>query len=242
MPGIATVGALPGMGTQQDALGRRIFWTQDGKKLVPGGLVIDGTNSRDVGNLSVSGASNGDVLRAGTVLGKITGGFYAPSIIGALTTAYTTAGATNTVLNTTAAVAVEIVRRIGTSGNINVVAATTGNAAVASVATQNATFSAVNTTSGQITITALSAAAANGGFLCPVDGSGTPRCLVAKEDGVEVVDRFGSSYNAQLPEALVGGAVESKQITNYPTDTGLQAWLKAALRAVGYAYLFSDDF
>jgi hypothetical protein len=40
----------------------------------------------------------------------------------------------------------------------------------------------------------------------------------------------------------VGGAILAPQIVNYPSDTGLQAWLKAQLRAVGGPYLFSDDF
>ena len=69
-----------------------------------------------------------------------------------------------------------------------------------------------------------------------------PKCLIEKEDGIEIMDRFGNYYNAQFPQPLVGGAIESAQIVNYPTDTGLQAWLKAQLRAVGIGYVFRDDF
>lgn len=241
MPGIATVGALPGMGVQQDALGRRIFWSVDHKVFAPGGLTISGSNSRDVANLAVNTSySNSDILRAGTVLGKITAsGFYAPAILGTINAAWNGYGTT---LSTTAAVAVEIVRRIGQSGQLRVIGAASANAAVSAVNSQNVAFSAVNVTSGAITVTATNVNCVNGGFIGADDGSYVPKCLIAKEDGIEVVDRFGSSYDAQLPEACIGGDITASMIVNYPTDTGLQGWLKAQLRAVGYGYVFDDDF
>ena len=241
MPGIATVGALPGWGPQQDALGRRIFWSQDHKVYAPGGLVIDGTNSRDLTNLTVAGASQSDVLQAGLVMGRITAsGFYAESIIGVTNAVYNANAAT---VQTTAAVAAEIVRRIGTSGSLIVTGASSANAAVTAVNTQTMTITGVNTISGAITVSqAGQVAAIAGSFLSAADGSAIPRCLIAKEDGIEIMDRFGNYYNAQFPEALAGGAIESAQIVNYPTDTGLQAWLKAQLRAVGIGYIFRDDF
>ena len=81
-----------------------------------------------------------------------------------------------------------------------------------------------------------------GTLVCPADGSQVPKCLIEKEDGIEIMDRFGNYYNAQFPQPLVGGAIESCEIVNYPSDTGLQAWLKNQLRAVGIGYVFRDDF
>jgi hypothetical protein len=242
MPGIATVGATPGKGVQQDALGRRILWSKDHVVFAPGGLVIDGTNSRDLGNLAINTSySNTDVLRCGLLMGRITAStFYAPSIIGVINAAWNGLGTT---LSTTAAVAVEVARRIGASGQLRLIGCATGNTTnVLAVNTQNVAFSAINVTSGAITVTATNINCVNGGFIGVDDGSYVPRCLIGKEDGISVVDRFGSSYNAQFPEAIIGGDIVASMIINYPTDTGLKAWIKSQLRAVGYGYVFDDDF
>lgn len=242
MPGIATVGGLPGWGTQQDALPRRIFWSNDKKVFAPGGLVIDGTNSRDLTNLSVANAAQYDVLQAGLVMGRITAsGFYTEAIIGVTNVAYNNV-TSNTSVSTTAAVASEIVRRIGTVGYLTFTGPPTANAASTTVAVQNVAFNAVNVTSGVITINAIMANTINGTFISASDGSATPKCLIGKEDGIEIMDRFSNYYNAQFPEPVVGGCLLSTQIINYPTDTGLIAWLKAQLELYGYGYIFSDDF
>jgi hypothetical protein len=243
MPGIATVGALPGWGPQQDALGRRIFWTQDHNVFAPGGLVIDGTNSRDLTNLTVAGAAQYDVLQAGLVMGReTTSGFYRNSIIGALTAAVT--AGTVTSLTVSAAVASEVARLIANAGgnvNLTIIGPPSANGAASAVVSEAVVATAASGTTITITSLTLPAMIA-GSFVCPADGSQVPKCLIVKEDGIEIMDRFGNYYNAQFPEALVGGAIESAQIVNYPTDTGLQAWLKAQLRAVGIGYIFRDDF
>ena len=80
-----------------------------------------------------------------------------------------------------------------------------------------------------------------GSLVQPTDGSQKPLALVTKQDGITVVDRLGNSATVEFPEATIGGAILAPQIVNYPSDTALQAWLKAQLKAVGI-FLFSDDF
>ncbi len=249
MPGIATVGALPGWGPQQDALGRRIYWSQDHKVFAPGGLVIDGSQSRDLTNLTVGGAAQYDVLQAGLVMGKegasaTNPGMYRNSIIGA-TTAQIPASAT-TSISVSAAVATEVQRLITQAGaNVSLtlygpatantgLATSVNSQTVVATSASGTTISTQSFTPSQIFIA--------GTLVCPADGSQVPKCLIEKEDGIEIMDRFGNYYNAQFPQPLVGGAIESAQIVNYPSDTGLQAWLKNQLRAMGIGYVFRDDF
>jgi hypothetical protein len=208
---------------------------------MPAGCVIDGAYSRDTTN------ANPDVLQAGCVMGKegSTGanpGFYRPAIIG-LTSVAVTAG-TVTSLTVPAAVATEVARLIAVTGgnvSLNLIGPPTANGAVSAVATTAITATAASGTTVTITSATLPACVTKS-IIAPADGSQTPLCLIAKEDGIEVMDRFGNSYNAQFAEALVGGALESLQIVNYPADAALQAWLKAQLRAVGIGYIFRDDF
>ena len=75
-----------------------------------GWILIDGTHARDPLN-----GTDIDVLRAGTLLGRITAsGKYAPSVLGILSQA---AAASATTVNVSAAVASEIVHRIGRTGS-----------------------------------------------------------------------------------------------------------------------------
>ncbi len=115
-------------------------------------FLISGSKSRDTGSSPVS------LLRAGLILGKITAagtelGKYAPSILGVVAAAI---GGGQTSITVPAAVATELVRRVGATGTFNL----TGAAASGGTArTKTATYSAVNTTTGAITITALATAA-----------------------------------------------------------------------------------
>ncbi|MGO8744622.1 MAG: hypothetical protein ACLQNE_01410 [Thermoguttaceae bacterium] len=356
---IADIGLMPGWGQQIDALYRRIWWSVDEKRFLPGGAAIAGAIARDPTNTLVDGTPCPQVLQAGMVMGKVTAagsyqGQYAPSILGLLTQGY--GGATTTIC-VAAATAAEIVRRIGSTGTLNL---TGPIAAGGTVRTIQAAYTAVNTGTGAVTLSAaLGTAAVNavnqvntvavtgtasagtiqftiegtttgtaaysavwatflaniqaasdatfgtnaivwggtslagltatfsgtgfagrpvgamtanvsaltgatgatvtvttagaqavagnagdfeaGSLVQPADGSQAPRALITKQDGITVVDRLGNNATVEFPEATIGGAILAPQIINYPSDTVLQAWLKAQLKAVGL-FLFSDDF
>jgi hypothetical protein len=182
------------------------------------------------------------MLYAGTAMGRVTAtGKYANSILGTTTATYAHAGGTPTVLTTDVNTAAEIVRRLGTSGTLKL---TAPPAAGGTVATQVATYSAVNLTTGAITITALSADAITGAFIQPVDGSETIVTLLCDTWGKKVSDQLNSTrvdvFESQLLAA--GGTINTAVIVNYPTDTSLKAWVKAAIKAACPGTNFSDDF
>ncbi|HQU42145.1 MAG TPA: hypothetical protein PK867_05010 [Pirellulales bacterium] len=142
MPPITQIGAQPGIGTTQDALYRRVLWTADQKRLVPGGRVLSGVASRDPFN-----TTDVTCIQGGTLLGKIssvvtageTVGHYAPSILGQVAIAFN--GSTSLKLFT-AAQATELVRRCGASGTFNLIGPPTAGG---TVRTLLATYSAVGT-------------------------------------------------------------------------------------------------
>lgn len=139
------VDAGPGL-TSEIASEPRTIWLGDGKdaNYLPRGKTISGAAARDTGN-----TGDLDTLRAGNVLGKITAsGKYGCSILGPGGTAY----ASGTTLNLAAATAVELVRRQGTTGTFKLTGPPT---AAGTVRTLTVTYSAVNTSTGNVTITAL---------------------------------------------------------------------------------------
>jgi len=139
----------PGVKTTRTATPRKVMNSDQGLSLHPGGEVIDGSLSRDTGN-----TGDLDVLRAGLLMGKITSsGKYAPAILGNLGAAYD-ATADTTSMTVTAATAVELARRIGTSGTFKLTGPPTASGTVQTV---TVTYSAVNTTTGVLTITSLAA-------------------------------------------------------------------------------------
>jgi hypothetical protein len=224
---------LPGIGTARTATPREIIsGNVHFAQYLPGLRTIDGSRSRDPLN-----GTDVDVLRAGIVFGKVTsGGKYAPSILGVLTVA---AAASATSLTVSAATATEIVRRIGTSGTFKL---TGPPAAAGTVATQTVTFSAVNTSTGVITCSATSAAVIIGSFIQPTDGSETPICLLGNRWGIKVTDMGGASTDVLEDQFLIAGHVKTANVVNYPTDTSLIAWLKAAIRVNCPATTFDDSF
>jgi hypothetical protein len=236
MAGIAQIGALPGIGSTVDALSKRLFWSLDEKSVLPGGKIIDGTLSADPTN-----TADVSVLQAGLLMGKVTAtGKYAPSIIGKSTAAYVDNDLTITVALATA---VEVIRRIGTSGNLKLIGPATDAAAGAIVSTAVAfTGVTLNGASSTITVPDLNVAKVSGSLICPADGSETILTIIGKEDGIPVADRFGTRYDAAFAEPIVGGRILASQIVNYPAGAALKAYVKAALRAVGMSYVFDDDF
>lgn len=137
---------LPGVASDRDAAYRQILTTIDGRRLLPGGVIVRGADSRDPLN-----TGDVDVLRAGLLLGKITAsGKYSPAILGVLTAAYANDALTE--LTVSVATATELVRRIGTTGTFNVTGPPT---AAGTVRVITVTYSAVDLATGVITITAL---------------------------------------------------------------------------------------
>ena len=226
---------LPGIGSARSTTPREITAANaQFAQFLPGLRTIDGSRSRDPLN-----SPDVDVLRAGMVFGKTTsgnGGKYAPSILGVLLNA---AAAAATSLTVSAAVATELVRRIGASGTFKLTGPPT---AAGTVATQTVTYSAVNTSTGVITCTAIGAAAIAGSFVQPTDGSETPITLLGNRWGVKVTDLSGASADTLEDQFLIAAHVKTANIVNYPTDTSLIAWLKAALRTNCPAMTFDDSF
>ena len=232
---------MPGIGTTIVAAYKPIWKGRGGVQYLPGGGTIDGGNARDPantysGNLPNAQTSYVNVLEPGLLMGKITAsGFYGASVLGLTTAALATNGTT---LSVSPAVAAELVRRIGSSGTLTLVGPPT---AAGTVASQTVTFSAVNTSTGAITITATGTAFVTASLVMPTDGSQTIKTFVDEEDGIRVTDGNGNNLAIQFPRIPIhGGVVYTANIVNYPSDSSLKTWVKAALKAVG-PFAFDDD-
>ena len=225
----------PGIRTAVSATPKKILRTMTGARYLPGGKVIDGSKSRDVTN-----TGDTDTLQSGTVMGKISAsGKYRPSIIGNIGTAY---GASATNISAGASVATELSRLNGATGTFKLVG---GTAAAATPITTTFTHSAINVTSGLITVAALGTAQIVGSFVMPTDGSETPKGIMEEEYGLKVTDSSGNSQDTSMPLLLIGGFIDASEIVNYPSDTGLQTWLKTLLNAPeagAGAINFDDNF
>ena len=227
----------PGVLTTYTASPREVFLAnRQFAQFIAQPLTIDGTLSGNPLN-----SPNDWLLFAGTLLGKVTAsGKYAPSIIGPTSVAYSHT-TSNTTLSTDVATAKEIVRRIGNSGTLKL---TGPPAAAGTVATQTVTFSAVNTSTGAITITALSADAVTASLIQPADGSETIVTMLCDAWGKKVADQLNSTrvdvFDSQLLAA--GGTINTAMIVNYPGDASLKSWLKSALKVTCPGVNFSDDF
>ncbi len=222
---------IPQVGTVNSATPRIVLKTWASVDLLPGGKIIDGSLSRDPGN-----TGDPHVLRAGVLMGKITtGGKYAPSIIGPVSSAFTAA---ETRIKTSAAIATEVARRLGTSGTLNI---TGPPAAAGTVDTSAVTYSAVDTSTGYITVTALGTTFIDGSFIQPTDGSQTIKTFTLPETGIKVTSDDSANANIQFKLIPVGGILDASQLIDWPTDTSLIAHIKAALRASAKGFVFDDD-
>ena len=230
---IAPIVGTPGVRAATSAIHKAVF--KGGiTSFLPGGKLIDGTKSRDPSNTDLT--TN---LQAGLVMGKITAsGLYAPSILGTTTVAN---AAGDVIVTVSAAVAVELNRRVGGSGTFKL----TGPPAAAGIVnTQVVTYSAVNTTTGVITCSALGPAAILGSFVQPSDGSELPLTFLPDGWPTPVANLNGTVQSViQMPLVPAEGFVDVTKIINYPTDASLIAWLKARLSAPGQGqYIYSDNF
>lgn len=204
---------------------------------IAGGCFIDASESRDPLNTNYP-----HVLRPGLIMGMIAAtGLWAPSILGLVTAAYTSGG---TSLTVSPATATEIVRRVGTSGTLDLTHAPTAGGTV--VAQANLTYSAVNTTTGVLTVTDIGANVIAGSIIGhPTDGSSTPLGILGGIDGIRVTDEDGNNVDTQCASMLIGGDLNIDNIINYPTSTNttLIAWLKSKLNSASNSlFTFSDAY
>jgi hypothetical protein len=228
----------PGVLPTYSATPREVFLAnRQFAQFVASPVTIDGTLSSNPLNAPYTW-----LLWAGTAMGRVTAtGKYANSILGTTTAAYAHSGGTSTSITTDVNTAAEIVRRIGNSGTFKL---TAPPASGGTVATQVVTFSGVNTTTGVITVTALSADAISGAFIQPTDGSDSIVTLLCDTWGKKVADQLNTTRVDVLEAQLLaaGGTINTAVIVNYPTDTSLKAWIKAAVKTACPGVNFSDDF
>jgi hypothetical protein len=194
---------LPGVYTGPSLLPRNIIYNQAITQTMtnPTRGIIDGTNSRDSGSSPVS------LLRAGLLMGKVTSSSkYANSIMG-LTTLPVAGNQTSLTVSLPAAL--ELVRRVGTSGTFTI---TGPNVTGGTVQSQTATYSAVSTTTGVVTITALEAGAIS---------------AVNAVEALPFVDSTGSGTFTLTIEGITTAA-----ITYSSTAATLYANINTALNAV----------
>lgn len=226
------VGGLPGVKTTRTATPRRVL--QDGAKadFLVGGAIIRGAKSRDSGN-----TGDLDVLRAGTLMGRITSlGKYAPSIVGVLQSDYTSGG---TEITVSAAQAVEIVRRVGLTGTLKITGPPDNGGTVATV---EKAYSAIVLATGVITIANLGANMIAGSLVTANDGSQVIRSVVVDQFGIKVTDIDNLSIDVPWPLILIKGQIDSSQLIDVSSDPSIMAYVKAALRAVGIGFTFDDDY
>ncbi len=210
---------LPGVGTARTAAHRRVF-RGNIETFLPGGGVINGTYAGDPDN------SPAYVLRPGLLMGRLTsGGLWGSTILGVVQSAYTSGG---TSLTVTAAQAVEIARRVGSSGSGTLKAIGPPTAA-GTVATTSVTFSAVAQTTGIITVTSLGVDKVAGTLITAADGTEAPLSFIPDGYGVRCADADGTRISASFPQIPTAGEIHSANLINWPSDTSLQAWVVAAL-------------
>lgn len=229
--GINPIFGRPGIGTAQVAQRRNV--SRNGAlDYYPAGGVIDGAKARDPGNSAFSTRA----LRAGLLMGKVTAsGQYANSIVGVTQGAYTSGGTTITV---TVAQAAEIVRRVGTSGNLTYIGPPSAAGVVA--VTGPIAFSAVNTGNGQITVTSLGVNKIAGTFVVPGDGSEFPTTFIPDGYGIVIPD---DDADVNFPHVPVAGTLDVAQIIDWPSDSSLKTWVREKLSTLaGGKFIFSDQF
>jgi hypothetical protein len=214
------IGGLPRVGSERTATPRLVFRDGQISGWKSGGGIIDSL-SRDPGN-----TNDTNVLRPGLILGKNTsdGNLY-PSIFGVTSGAYSAGGLT---LSVAAAVAVAINLRVGSSGTLTIAGPPSANGVVAE---ETVTYSAINTTTGDITISALSNSFVAGSFVRANDGSEDPLTVIPDGWGVNMFDVDGSTAIDQPLERypIAGVLIAANLLPAWPSDTSLRNWLLSML-------------
>jgi hypothetical protein len=110
------------------------------------------------------------------------------------------------------------------------------------VATFTETISAINTTTGVLTVSGLNADLIAGSFVCLDDGSYIPRTFIPDGYPIQVVDSTGTAFDVPFPLVPTAGIIDVSQfLPAWPSDTSLQAWIKAQLNTYGQ-YVWDDSF
>lgn len=207
---------MPGMGPTRRSAHRIVFRQDHLESYLAGGRVISGADSRDVMNV---GAVH--VLQAGTWMGELSSGEYAPSFVGVVQSAYTSGG---TSLTVTATQATEISRLLGTSGTAEMVAIgpPTANG---TVAVTDIDHSAINTSTGVLTVTDLGVDKVAGTLIAVKDTRRFPRTLVPDGTGIRVTDIDGNSVDVPFPHFPIAGVIFTSELALWPSDTSIQQWI-----------------
>jgi hypothetical protein len=234
MPVINPFTGMPGVSSEKISKHRTLGG--DGYfDFLPGGLVLDGSKTRDPDNpdYAADGAAAQRRLRAGLLLGIVTAtGEYANSIIGAITGAVV---ATGTSVTLSSAQAVELVRRVGSTGTLRFIGPPTAGG---TVATFTETYSAVNTGTGVVTVSALNADLIAGSFVAADDGSYIPRTFLPP--GWEMIVPEDSS-DLPLAQPPISGNFDSSQLLPWPSDASLKTWIRDQLQTYGN-FVFTDKY
>lgn len=203
------------------------------EEFYPAGGTIEGSKTRDPGNSASSILS----LRAGLLMGRITGGFWANSILGATTGAYTSGGLS---LSASAATVTELVRRVGASGTFKLVGPATAGG---SNNTTTVTYSAASGTT--ITISDIGADRISGCLICPSDGSETILSYIPTGYNLLLPGAAADTDNADInfPRIPIAAVIDSANLIDWPSDTTLQAYVRTSLStASGGKFVFSDIY
>lgn len=205
-------------------------------RYLPSFASLDGTKTRDTAN-----TDGVNMIRAGTVLGKITsGGKYRNTIIGVTTGAIS--AATVTSITVPAAVATEVARLITlAAGNValKLIGPPSAAGTVATTAITATAASGTTLTVSSVTVPAY----AVGSLICPADGAEAPSQFVVSAYGLDVIALDGSSIDHTV-RLLTEGDINTDNIVGYSgMDASTKTWLKTNLRSNngGSVLTFSDD-
>lgn len=222
--------ALPGKGSVYSSEHRIVLKSERNVAYYPGGLIIDGSETRDITNTDDTA-----VIQAGMIFGRQSNGMLAPSLIGKTSTE---ASSSATTVTLTVASAVELARRVGTSGDFIAYFAdeTTGVAK-----TEAVRFSAVNTTSGAVTVEAIQNTFPAGTLIAPNDASRLPVCILGDGSGIKVVDQDLDSIDVQLAKPLISGLVDASQLYLWPATNELRYFMKQLINST-CNFIFDDNF
>jgi hypothetical protein len=188
---------------------------------IPGPLTVDGNYTSDPGNTPYTW-----LVRAGGLVHKdATTHKYRTSIPGTLNGAIT--ATTYTSLTVSAATAAEVARQILVAAgnvNLNLVGPPTANGTVATTA-----FVATAASGTTITITSVSLPACVSGSFISV---ATPTSIICDQWGLKVIDALNTTRLDVFDSELYAGEgiVDESKLILWPTDTSLQAWIKAGIR------------
>lgn len=242
---VANPQAQPGIQGPFISQPRQIFYSGvEFAQYIAPPIVIDGFLSSNTANIGTPGGP-GDyrwLLWAGQLFGRETStNYYRNSILG-LTTGALVSGSTS--IQTDAGTASEVARLISYTGGsitLNITgppsASTTVAATVSTVVTATAATGTTITISGTVGASVIS-----GALIQPNDGSQNILFVLAEDQGVRIQDQLQNRYNAQTSRmACGGGTINTGYLVWYPTDVGLELYIKSKLQTNAPSLTFLDN-